>query len=185
MNNEKKKALNIIDIIIIAVVILALAAAAFIFLRPGTAQDSEGGTKYIDFTIELPTVKNRFKDYIKVGDAVIETVRHTSIGYVTEALYTDAMIATTNMNEGGIMTMSPYPDHQRAEITIRAPYSLNENGEYSVSGTTLAVGAYINFSTPNFITSGYCVKLRLLSEQENSAWENELKLMENKDGGKK
>lgn len=182
MNKDKKKGLNVIDFIIIAVLLLAIAAAAFIFLRPAASSDSSAKTKYIDFTIELPTLKNKFKDFIKEGDPVIETVRHTSIGYVINAYYENATIATTNMYEGGMMTMTEYPDHQQAQITIRSPYTINENGEYSVQGTTVAVGAYLNFSTPDFITSGYCVSLSVLSDEQSARWETELKLKQKEEG---
>ncbi len=180
---QKKKGINVIDIIIIAVLVLVIAAAAFILLRPQS--DGGEGVRYIDFTVELPTVKDKFKSFIKIDDPVIETVRHTSIGRVVDVVYEDATIATTDMSEGGVMNMSPYPDHQRAEIVIRGKYTLNENGEYSVEGTTVAVGAYINFSTPDFITSGYCIKVQPLDEQASAAWEQQLKAEENAKGGNK
>lgn len=170
--NEKKKGLNVIDIIIIVLVLLIIAAAAFIFLRPQGSESNEA--RYIDFIVELPTVKDKFKDLIKKGDPVLETVRHTSIGQVVEVIYEDAVIATTNMNEGGTMKMSKYPDHQRVLITIRSPYSINENGEFSVEGTTIAVGAFLNFSTPDFITSGYCIDLEPLTAEENTEWKTQL-----------
>ena len=175
MNNKKKKLLNVIDIIIIAVLIIGVAAAGFIFLRPGQEASPTGETQYIDFTIELPTVKNKFKNLVKQYDPVLETVRHTSMGYVSEVIYEDAEIATTDILNGGIMKMTAYPDHTRATITIRAPYSFNENGEYSVNGTAVAVGAFINFSTPSFITSGYCIKVNPLTAQQNKEWESMLK----------
>lgn len=177
---QKNKGINIIDIIIIAVLAIVIAAAAFIFLRPqgGNAD----GARYIDFTVELPTVKNKFKDLVKEGDPVIETVRHTSIGQVVNVLYEDATIASTNMQEGGVMSMTPYPDHQRAEITVRGKYTVNEDGEYSVEGTAVAVGAYLNFSTPDFITSGYCIKIEPLDAEESAAWEEQLKLNEKAKG---
>lgn len=171
---HKTKGINVIDIIIIAVLVVVIAAAAFIFLRPQTGD--AGGVRYIDFTVELPTVKDKFKDFIKEGDPVIETVRHTSIGQVVGVLYEDATIASTNMEEGGVMSMTPYPDHQRVEITIRGKYTINEDGEYSVEGTTVAVGAYLNFSTPDFITSGYCIKVQPLDAEQSAAWDEQLKL---------
>ena len=173
MKDTNKNRLNAVDIIIIAVLILAVAVAAFIFLRPSGAADT--GEGYIDFTIELPTVKDKFKGLIKDGDRVIETVRHATLGEVVRATYEDAKIATTDMENGGAMSMGDYPDHQRAEIVIRGKYSINENGEYTVAGITVAVGAYINFSTPDFITSGYCVGIDLLDEDESKTWEEHLK----------
>lgn len=169
MKEMNKNRFNAVDIIVIAIVILGIAVAAFVFLRPEAMTPKTDG--YIDFTIELPTVKDKFKNFIKADDPVIETVRHTPMGYVVSADYTDAVIATTDMENGGVMSMGHYPDHQRAEIVIRAKYTLNENGEYTVGGAVIAVGAFINFSTPDFITSGYCVNISFPDSQTVADWE--------------
>lgn len=176
MKNETKNRFNAVDVIVIAIVILGLAVAAFLFLRPETVTVQTDG--YMDFTIELPTVKDRFKDLIRVDDPVIETVRHTPMGYVVRADYADAVIATTDMENGGAMSMGSYPDHQRAEIVIRGSYTINENGEYTVGGSVIAVGAFLNFSTPDFITSGYCVNISFPDENTSSQWESHIKSLE-------
>lgn len=175
MKEMNKNRFNAVDIIVIAIVILGIAVAAFIFLRPEEVSTQTDG--YIDFTIELPTVKNKFKGLIKADAPVMETVRHTPMGYVVKADYTDAVIATTDMENGGVMSMGSYPDHQRAEIVIRTKYSLNDNGEYTVGGTAIAVGAFLNFSTPDFITSGYCVNIDFPDEQTISDWESHIKAL--------
>lgn len=176
MKEMNKNRFNAVDIIVIAIVVLGIAVAAFIFLRPEAITVQTDG--YIDFTIELPTVKDKFKNMIKVDDPVIETVRHTSMGYVVRADYTDAVIATTDMENGGVMSMGEYPDHQRAEIVIRAKYNVNENGEYTVGGTAIAVGAFLNFSTPDFISSGYCVRIAFPEAEETAEWEAHIKALE-------
>ncbi|MBQ9920996.1 MAG: DUF4330 family protein [Clostridia bacterium] len=164
MNTEKKKGINVIDVIIIIAVILVIAAAAFIFLRPSASTAGTSSAGYIDFTIELPTVKDKFKDLIKVGDHVIETVAKNQLGEVVKVVYEPATIASTDMENGGVMQMAPYPNHQRALITIRAPYTISEYGECVAADVVITVGAFLNFSTPDFITSGFCIEFEILDE---------------------
>ncbi|MBQ9939935.1 MAG: DUF4330 domain-containing protein [Clostridia bacterium] len=172
MKKTSKNCMNVIDIIIIAVFVLAAAAAGFIFLRPGNTQAQ--ATQYVDFTIELPTIKNKFEGVIKKGDPVLETVRHAAMGEILDVVYENASIATTDMQNNGVMIMADYPDHKKVTVVIRAPYGINENGEYTVAGTALAVGAYINFSTPDFINSGYCTRIEFPDAEENLEWQNYL-----------
>lgn len=183
MKNKSKKKLNIIDLIIIIFLVGAIALAGFFFIKSKTQNNPVGSAVYADFTIDIPVLKESYKSLIKVGDPVIETVRHTPLGQVVNVVYNDAKIVTTDTQESGKMQEALYPDHVNLKVTIRGPFEINQNGEYSVAGSSVVVGSLINFSTPNFINSGYCISIDHLTDQQSQKWEQQLKSQQQSQGG--
>lgn len=158
MQNKTKKRgrFNYIDVLLLILIIAVVIGLAWLIISPYTEQ-LFATTYDIEYTIALNGVRMEFKDKVKVGDSVIETVELDGIGNVTEVVYTASKFVGTDSS--GHSVTSDYPGLYDVMITIRADAAI-QSGVYSVNGYGITAGKTIPFRVPDFIGEGVCISVR-------------------------
>jgi len=161
MNNKpnttakRKFRFNFIDTILLLVIIAAAALIIYIFTSDGGFGTVD--TVTVEYQVLISGIRDEFKDFVQIGDKVIDSVGLFEIGEVTDVRYSTYMYAV-NDPVTGTTVLTEYPEHSDMELHIRAEASL-ENGIYYINGYKIAVGTLVSFRTPNFTEQGYCTVL--------------------------
>lgn len=162
---------NIVDTIILLLVLMVAAAGVYVFFLSDKINATETESTTVKYTVHVPVMKEEFKDLIKVGDEVVDNVKHGKLGVVTDIKYEIATINTTitdssNVNSGAISKI-PYPDdipYYRAIITIECDKAEFVSGKCYVGGVYVAYTEAINLRTPNYVGLAYCLDLKVVKD---------------------
>lgn len=154
-NNKKRRSFNFIDVLLLILIIAVVGALVWFLASPYTEQ-LFAVTYDIEYTIQLKGVRMEFKDNVKVGDRVVDTVGLDEIGEVTEVVYTASKFVGTD-NSGHSVT-SDYPGLYDVTVTVRARATM-PSGIYTVNGYGITAGKTIPFRVPDFIGEGVCISV--------------------------
>lgn len=191
MNNKVKKyRFNIIDIMLIVVIVAVVAVMYYFTVARNSVMANSEIT--VDYTVELKTVRAEHVNKIKIGDKVVETVRDQQIGEVIDIKVSPSYSMVTN-TETGETYKSYYPainlpeednaesdlnveaqenndsnveplyDYYNVQVTVRSKVKKSESG-YSINGFNVIVGEQVHFRVPEFVNSGYCVRIAEVKE---------------------
>lgn len=155
---EKRFSFNFLDALLLIIFVLAVAVLAYIFFGRGASTNVTQPEKVnLVYIIETKEVREELRGLVSVGDALVDTVSHYSLGEVINVQYSD-MIYTGFDNESGLMVDSVYPGHIKLTLTVSAEADV-VNGQYSIGGYRISPGVKVYFRVPNFTHSGYCISL--------------------------
>ena len=183
MNSKTKHRFNIIDVFII-ILLIAIVAVMYYFTIARNSVNANSEVT-VDYIIELKTVRADHIDKILVGDKVVETVRDQQIGEVISVEVVPAYNTVTN-NDTGETFISVYPalnayssdensedvtvideelvyDYYNVKVTIRNDVKKSDKG-YNVNGFDVIVGEQVYFRVPNYVSSGYCIRVEEVNE---------------------
>ena len=161
---EKHK-FNVTDLILILIILAA--AAVLIYIVAGTNLFLGGEEIDIQYTIEMPLVRNEYLpaiNKIMPGDKITESVRSYDIGEIQKVSISEGLAETTNL-EKGIVQRVPYPDHSRLLITVKAKAQKDSKDlNYLINGKIIMVGVQIHFRTQHFTNTGTCIAMEVIKE---------------------
>ena len=153
---KKTHRFNIIDIFLIIIIGAALGVLVYILMGNNLISNSQNAT--ILYKIEIRMIKNAMLPDIRkiqAGNEILDSVRNQSIGVIQEVEIEDAYLNVENQVTG-IVEQVLVPEHSKIVITVRAQAEKSDI-KYFVSGKNIMVGIPIDFRTPHFINSGYCI----------------------------
>lgn len=153
MDTNKHK-FNILDLIIIIVLVLAIAGAAWFFQR---SKGSSEGTQSISYVVEVTNVTQDLKDSVQIGDTVIDGVKKTQIGTITNV---EVINQTTDTYSPDLDTIvkTEKPGYYTLQITCQADADVSDSA-ISVNSYRIAIGNTIYFQSKHFAAEGYCIKI--------------------------
>ena len=154
MKSNKKFKFGIIDIIIVVLVIAALFVG-YKFLNGGA--ENSGNKKVISYTVELKNQPEDYKNLIKIGDDIKDSIKGGYLGKVSEVEFKDATEVIENKNDG-TFSLAKYQDRYDVYITIEGtPTSFGDNIMFA--SQEIKVGKNIYIKNKNYVGSGYIVKM--------------------------
>ena len=164
INQKKLYKFNATDVFLI--LIIAIAAAILIYIVAGTDLFMRGDEVTIQYTIEIPLIRNEFLPAINnmQGEQITDAVRGYNLGVVHQVRILDGM-ADGEDRVHGVVRRVPYPDHWRVFITVRAQARRNYP-RYFVNGRNIMVGVQMFFRTPHFTGYGNCIELTEITEED-------------------
>ncbi len=156
MNRSRKK-LNIVDIVIFAVIIIAMAYAVYAIIV--NMQDNGDEVK-IEYTIEVPEIRNEISDKASQGQAVYDengdwagTVKSVA---VSQAYHNGS-------DSSGNIVSSRIDGYNTMYITIEVDATETKFG-YELNGYDISAGSSYCLRTPSLYFEGECVSVRLLNQ---------------------
>lgn len=152
--------INIIDIFIILIILAAAAALVYVFLISGRGSTIQRQTQTIRYVVEIKDVRNEFTSNITEGEKAIDSVAMFDIGTIVAYEVKDATRIGVNRATSEIVA-SPYPERQNMYITIEAEAYLDKY-VYSIGGYMISVGSPVGLKLPNFLGSGFCIKIDVI-----------------------
>ncbi|GHV10702.1 hypothetical protein FACS1894219_00630 [Clostridia bacterium] len=160
--SQSKYSFNIIDIILIIAIIAA--AAVLLYIVAGKGLFSNDDEIEIQYTIEIQLIKNEFRQSINKltpGTKIIDSVRSNDIGEIVSVSIDDAVVNAVDRNTG-VVKRTPYPDHSKVRIVVKTKCKW-DGVNFSANGKLIMAGVRIDFRTPYFISSGFCVTVEELT----------------------
>lgn len=146
---NKKKHPNFIDIILI-VLILAVAAVAYLISHRG------GGDVQTlipcTYTIEVSELNEDMASCVKVGDALVDNVRHYAIGTVTKVEVVPYTVSVPDETAGVIRAVE-VPGKINLLLTVEVQTVQNESSIYTESGYLIRIGTEVSCAGGSM----YCV----------------------------
>lgn len=157
---KNKPVINIIDILIVLIILAAAAVLFYVFVVDGRGAVTTPQTHTIKYVVEMKNIREEFSDNITVGEKAIDSVGMFKIG--TIVAYEEKGATQRGVNRlTGESVMSNYPGRKNMYVTIEAQAYI-ENGMYSIDGYKISVGYGVGLKLPNFVGTGYCIKLDVL-----------------------
>jgi len=148
---------NVIDALLLLILFAAMGLLGYIFLWNGAAPSEEAAKTDLVYVIETKEFPKELRGLVSVGDKIVDTVGHYALGEVINVQYSD--MTYTGLNEAtGELVTSPFPNHLKVAITVRAAADVSDSA-YSIGGYRMSVGTKVYFRVPHFTYSGYCVSL--------------------------
>ena len=145
---------GVIDVIIIVFLIAALVAG-YMFLNKGSK--NELNNVKVNFTVELKTQAEEFKDIIKVGDFIKDSVKGGDLGKVIDVEYKKATNIMENRTEG-MFVNAEYEDLYDVYVTIEGtPTSVD--GDIMISEQEVKIGKTVYMKHKNYVASGFIVEM--------------------------
>ncbi len=148
---------NFIDALLLLILFAAMALLGYIFLWKGEAPAQEAAKTEIVYVIETKEIREELRGLVNVGDKIVDTVGHYALGEVINVQYSDMIYSGLNEATGQVVN-SPFPNHVKVAITVRASADVSDSA-YSIGGYRMSVGTKVYFRVPHFTFSGYCVSL--------------------------
>ncbi len=149
MSTNKKRKINIIDLIFVVVLLAVVLLAVFKFATPDSSKTANA-TKVV-YTLEVKNAFPELTGYIKEGDKVFDDESMKEIGTVTEIREKNATMLAENKTDG-TLAIAEIQDRVDVEIKVTADGSVS-SGNASVNSVNLLIGksmecivgdAYIN-----------------------------------------
>lgn len=156
MKSNKKIKFGIIDILIIVFVIIALLVG-YKFLNGGA--ENSGNEKMISYVIELKNQPDDYKELIKIGDDIKDSIKGGYLGKVAGVEFKDATEVIENKNDG-TFSVAKYEDRYDVYVTIEGtPTSFGDNIMFA--SQEIKVGKNIYIKNKNYVGSGYIVEMNV------------------------
>ncbi len=154
-NTEKKRGLNVIDVLltIIAIGIIAMLVANIVRANPGIVS---GGDKDISYVIKVTNIPNALNDNIKVGDKLYDDASGQLLGEVTDISVSQSQ--KLGYDKNGNEAFTPIDGSSDIAITLRVSV-WEEDGELNIDGFRIAVGLEISCHSPNISVKGMCTSI--------------------------
>lgn len=154
MKSNKKFKFGIIDIVIVILVIIALVVG-YKFLNGGA--ENSGNKKTISYTVELKNQPVDYKDLIKVGDDIKDSVKGGYLGKVKAVEFKTATEVIENKNDGTFV-LSEYDNRYDVYVTIEGtPTTYGDNIMFA--SQEIKVGKNIYIKNKNYVGGGYIVAM--------------------------
>ena len=160
--SDKKIRFNLLDILLIALFIVSLILLFRIFFSDGAFAVKEDDSVDLIFTVESKKIREEYRGLISVGDTFVDTVGHYTLGEVINVQYAEATYTGLDQSTGKMVT-TPYPNHLKVTITVRAKATKNDMS-YSIGGYRMSIGTEVFYRVPRFTFSGYCTGIRMADE---------------------
>jgi hypothetical protein len=146
------------------ILIILIAAAVLVYIVAGTGLFRGGGEITVQYTIEIPAIKNEFVEAISgiTGYKITDSVRSYDIGEIQRVSISEAFENAID-GEKGVVTRARLPDHSRVLITVRAKAKM-DGVKYSINGMIIMVGVQLHFRTQDFMGYGTCIAFDEIKE---------------------
>ncbi len=156
MKSNRKIKFGIIDILIIVFVVIALVIG-YKFLNGGA--ENSGNEKMISYTVELRNQSGEYKDLIKIGDDIKDSIKGGYLGKVSGVEFKDATDVIENKNDG-TFSVAKYQDSYDVYVTIEGiPTTYGDNIMFA--SQEIKVGKNIYIKNKNYVGSGYIVEVNV------------------------
>lgn len=157
MKKTKKAHFNLFDVLLLLIFLAALALLAYIFLFRSSPAEAGRENREITYVLETKEIREELRGLVQVGDKVVDTVAHYPLGEVINVQYSE--MEYTGLDEAtGEMVTSPYPNHIKVTVTVRATAQISD-GSYSIGGYRMSVGSKVYFRVPHFTETAFCTSL--------------------------
>ena len=155
--NKSRKKLNVVDIVIFAVILIALAYAVYAII---VNMQNSGGAAKIEYTIEVPEIRNEISDKVSEGESVYDE-NGDWVGVVKSVAVSQAY--HKGSDEDGNVVNSRIDGYNTMYVTIEVDVTATGSG-YEVNGYDISAGNEYDLRTPSLYFEGECVNVRLLND---------------------
>lgn len=151
MTENKKKKINIIDLLTVLVVILLVVAAYVKFGKYNVkTEDSAQGT--LLYTVDVYSVRDYTAQAYQSGDIVFDSLTGVNIGVIQNVEMADAV--TYETAENGTLVKSTNPYKKDLVITIKTLGTVENNAYYANKSIELKVNSQKAIETKYAKTTG-------------------------------
>jgi hypothetical protein len=161
---KKPYKFNITDAFLILIIIIA--ASVLIYIVLGTGLFTGGEEVTIEYTIDISLIKNELVPAINrlPGEKITDSIRGYDIGEIHQVRISEANENADNKIDG-IIVETPYPNHSRVLLIVRAKARKDSKGiNYLVNGKLIIVGSPVHFRTQHFVGYGNCITIDEIKE---------------------
>ncbi len=165
MNNKQSEnkavVFNFIDVILLILILSSVLVLTYFFKERRIVVSNPNTSAQITYKIEIPQLREEFRNLIEIGDSIYDSESMLNIGEVTDVSYTQSYYVGID-KELGKEIKSPYPSSISMTVTVKAQAQKTDSG-YLLNGSELFIGDSISFRVPDFTGTGVCVYLSSLS----------------------
>lgn len=159
MTEQKKKFFNFFDV----VVILLIAVVLFVLFRIGVFGNANASTrpesiKEVTYVLRLMPMRFGTENNIHVGDELIETVKKTPIGVVTDIRIEDSFIYVLNQ-ETEEYTKHVIEDEKTVFLTVKADCIVTAGEITVVDGQKILCGSSVPVFGPGYYGGGTFISI--------------------------
>lgn len=170
---EKKRAFNVVDIVLILMILTAAVIAVFFFAPNANWNWGAAQHVQVEYTVEITGISKEMAAGISVGDQVFDGESHYAIGTVSNTEIDDGFEFVYNEASGRIEAVA-YADEGDASsvrktmlVTITADAKYTQGSGYSVNGYRIAVNSDMSLCFPGYVGEGQCVSVTILETEDN------------------
>ena len=151
MTENKKKKINIIDLLTVLVVIL-LIVAAYVKFGKYNVKTEESSQETIVYTVDVYSVRDYTALAYQSGDIVFDSLTGVNIGVIQNVEITDAV--TYEPAQDGKLVKATNPYKKDLVITIETPGTVENNAYYANKSIELKVNSQKAIETKYAKTTG-------------------------------
>ena len=170
---EKKRAFNIVDVLLSLVILTFLAIIVFLLASNSNLNWTSGQNVKLEYTVEISGISQEMAANIHVGDQVFEGENNYVIGSVTNTEIDDCVEYVYNEASGRIEAVA-YTDEGTSSsirknmlVTITADAKYAEGIGYTINGYHIAVNQLVSLCFPKYVGEGQCISLIILETEVN------------------
>ena len=156
---RKKFHINFIDIILILIILLTAAILGYVILSPDIKKSSNDPVT-IQYEVEIPHLREEWKNNVEIGDSFIELTTQKRIGTVVDIRYSPEIFTGVNLPTGELVYTN-YTDYLTMIITVEAEAGYGEVG-YDINGYGIQIGPVIQFRVPGLCYEGACKSIDVI-----------------------
>lgn len=155
--DKRKLPFNFIDLILIIILVSAILILTIYIKNRRIVTDNGDDSIPIEYTIVISDLREEFKQYLTVGDALYDTTSGEVIGEIHNINFSKSYYVGTN-GDNGEKVNTEYPGRVSVTITVQAKASRTDSG-YSVSGTELLLSGKLGIRTSQMEAVGVCTSV--------------------------
>ena len=168
---DKKRSVNIVDIVLILIILAVAATVVLAFAPNATLHLNNSQNVKLEYTVEISGISKEMAAKINIGDSVFDGDNRYMIGSVTNTEIDDCLEYVYNEDSGRIEAVA-YIDEGNSSsvrktilVTITANAKYEEGNGYTVNGYRVAVNREMNLCFPGYAGSGQCISVTILETE--------------------
>ncbi len=154
---QRKLRINLIDILIILLIVAAIIFVVSYFVSNNKSNDNTVEKTTIQYVVEFQNIDEIFANSISVGDHVQYDVKKVGFGTVVGIQSIPYEVITYDY-ENEAEFVSIVDGKLLISVTIEAE-AVETDAAFTVNGSDVRVGQAYTLNFPNFVGTGYCVRI--------------------------
>ena len=157
MNSKKKIAFNLVDLILLMAILASSVTLVYFLTERKIVVSDDAVEQEIEYKLEVPVMREEFKNLIQVGQTLTESSSSANLGEVVDISYSGCNYTGTDLSSGNPVS-SAYPGMITMVLTVKTNAVITRTG-YLTDGFDLVLGGQISFRSPSLTQCAKCTAI--------------------------
>ncbi len=156
---KKRFKISAVDVLIVLFVAAAIVIAANYFTY---STEKAADIPQVSYTVELTGVPNEYRDLVKVGDQIKDSVKGGYLGEITDVTFQDNRTTREDTIHGRFVESSFYNKCDVYMTITGVPTTFGESIKFATQ--EIKIGKLIYVRNKDYVGSGYIVDVKVEGE---------------------